>query len=125
MPLSGGNIIAIRWDISADDIQSKVFNGSAWDGSWTTPTIDPNAADNTTYDGAFGATVDKSTGNIYLAYAADIATPGTDDDIRTAVYSGGAWSAKTDVLTNDTKGITGVKIARDENNGNIYALYSA
>ena len=41
------------------------------------------------------------------------------------VYSGGAWSAKTNVLTNDTKGITGAKIARDENNGNIYALYSA
>lgn len=123
MPLSGGNIMAIRWDISADDIQSKVFNGSSWDTSWTT--IDANAADNTTYDGAFGATVDKSTGNIYLAYAADIVALGTNDDIRTAVYSGGAWSLKTDVLTNDTKGITGAKIARDENNGNIYALYSA
>ena len=123
MPLSGGNIMAIRWDISADDIQSKVFNGSSWDAGWTT--IDANAADNTTYDGAFGATVDKSTGNIYLTYAADIVTPGTNDDIRTAVYSGGAWSAKTNVLTNDTKGITGAKIARDENTGNMYALYSA
>ena len=123
MPLSGGNIMAIRWDISASDIQSKVFNGSSWDAGWTT--IDSNATDNATYDGAFGATVDKSTGNIYLAYAADIATLGTDDDIRTAVYSGGAWSAKTDVLTNTTKGITGVKIAFDENTGNIYVVYSA
>ena len=123
MPLSGGNIMAIRWDISADDIQSKVFNGSSWDASWTS--IDLNAADNTTYDGAFGATIDKSTGNIYLAYAADIVALGTDDDIRTAVYSGGAWSAKTNVLTNTTKGITGAKIARDENTGNIYVVYSA
>lgn len=123
MPLSGGNIMAIRWLIAADDIQSRVYDGSSWDAGWTT--IDANAADNATYDGAFGATVDKSTGNIYLTYAADIVTPGTNDDIRTAVYSGGSWSAKTDVLTNDSKGITGVKIARDENTGNIYALYSA
>ncbi len=123
MPLSGGNIMAIRWLIAADDIQSRVWDGSSWGAGWTT--VDANAADNTTYDGAFGATVDKSTGNIYLAYAADIVTLGANDDIRTAVYSGGAWSAKTDVLTNDTKGITGAKIARDENNGNIYALYSA
>lgn len=123
MPLSGGNIMAIRWLIAADDIQSRVWDGSSWGAGWTT--IDANAPDNTTYDGAFGATVDKSTGNIYLAYGADIATPGTDDDIRTAVYSGGAWSAKSNVLTNDTKGITGVKIARDENTGDIYALYSA
>ena len=123
MPLSGGNIMAIRWDISADDIQSKVFNGSSWDAGWTN--IDTNATDNTTYDGAFGATVDKSTGKIYLVYAADIGTLGSDDDIRTAVYSGGAWSAKTNVLTNDTKGITGAKISFDENTGDVYVVYSA
>ncbi len=123
MPFSGGNIMAIRWDISADDIQSKVFNGSSWDVGWTN--IDTNAPDNTTYDGAFGATVDKITGNIYLAYVASIATLGTDDDIRTAVYSGGTWTSKTDVLTNDTKGITGAKISFDENTGDIYAVYSA
>ena len=123
MPLSGGNIMAIRWAISLDDIQSKVFNGSSWDAGWTT--INLNAADNTIYDGAFGATVDRSTGNIYLVYAADILAIGSDDDIRTAVYSGGTWNAKTDVLTNTTKGITGVKIAFDENTGNIYVVYSA
>ncbi len=123
MPLSGGNIMAIRWDISANDIQSKVFNGSSWDAGWTD--IDTNADDNTTYDGAFGATVDKATGKIYLVYAADIGTLGTDDDIRTAVYSGGTWTSKTDVLTNDTKGITGVKISFDENTGDVYVVYSA
>lgn len=123
MPLSGGNILAIRWDISADDIQSKVFNGSSWDGSWTD--IDTNATENSNFDCAFGATIDKTTGIIYLAYAADIATLGTDDDIRTAVYSGGVWSSKTDVLTNDSKAITSVKISIDENNSHLYVIYTA
>ena len=125
MPLSSGNILAIRWDISADDVQSKVYNDSAnsWDASWTT--IDANAVEDGTYDGHFGATLKKSTGDIYLAYAADVATFGTDDDIRTAVYSSGAWTSKTDVLTNDTKGITGAKISFDENANEIYTVYTA
>jgi hypothetical protein len=124
MPLSGGNIMAIRWDISADDIQSKVYNDTlnAWDLNWTN--IDLNAPDNTAYDAAFGAALDKLIGDIYLAYAADNAVLGTDDDIRTAKYSGGSWALKTDVLTNDSKGITGVKIALDENSKDIYALYT-
>ncbi|MBI2037759.1 MAG: hypothetical protein HYT15_02405 [Candidatus Magasanikbacteria bacterium] len=125
MPLSSGNILAISWDMSADDVLSKVYNDSAnsWDSSWAT--IDANAIEDGTYDAHFGATLKKSTGDIYLAYATDVATFGTDDDIRTAVYSGGAWTAKTDVLTNDSKGITGVKISFDESAGEIYAVYTA
>lgn len=87
MPLSGGNVMAIRRDVSLEDIQSKIFNGTSWDGSWTD--IDTDAPDNTTYDAGFFATLNKSTGDIYLAYVAQNATPGTDDDIRTALYSGG------------------------------------
>ena len=125
MPLSGGNILAIRWDISADDVQSKVYNDAAnsWDVSWAT--IDANAIEDGTYDAHFGATISKSTGDIYLAYAADVVTFGTDDDIRTAMYSGGAWVSGADVLTNDAKGITGVKISFDENTNEIYAVYTA
>ena len=91
--------------------------------SWAT--VDLNAIEDGTYDAHFGATLRKGTGDIYLAYATDVATFGTDDDIRTAVYSGGAWTSKTDVLTNDTKGITGVKISFDENINEIYAVYTA
>src|SRR3989344_869220 len=125
MPLSGGNILSIRWDISADDVSSKVYTDSsnAWDASWAT--VDLNAIEDGTYDAHFGAALRKGTGDIYLAYATDVATFGTDDDIRTAVYSGGAWTSKTDVLTNDTKGITGVKISFDENINEIYAVYTA
>ncbi len=125
MPLSGGNIMAIRWDISADAVQSKIYSdsGNSWDGAWTT--IDASAVSNGTYDAHFGATLKRSTGDIYLAYATDVVTFGTNDDIRAATYSGGAWTSKTDVLTNDTKGITGVKMGFDENTNEIYAVYTA
>ncbi len=125
MPLSGGNIIAIRRDTSADVVGSKVYtaSGSTWDVSWTT--IDAAATKNATYDAQFGATLNRVTGDIYLAYAADTSAFGSNDDIRTAIYSSGSWTAKTDVLTNDTKGITGAKIAFNENNNDVYVLYSA
>ena len=119
--------MAIRWDISADDIQSKVYHDATntWDVSWTT--IDANATHNSTYDAAFGATVDKTTGFIYLAYAADIGSVGGNDDIRTAVYDGASWTAKTNVVTDSDngKGISGVKIAMHEKTGAVYVVYTA
>jgi hypothetical protein len=125
MPLSGGNIMAIRWDISADDVQSKVYIDATntWDVTWTN--IDTNATSNGTYDAPFGATLNKTTNTIYLAYAADVSTLGTNDDIRSASYNGVAWTAKTDVLTNDARGITGVKIATKQGTDTIYVLYTA
>lgn len=127
MPLADGDIMAIRWDISADanDIQSKTYDdgSGSWSASWTD--IDTNAVANDTYDAAFGATVDKSSGDIYLAYAGDFDALGTDDDIRTAIYDGSSWSGTTDVLTNDLEGVTGVKIALDETTGDIYVVYTA
>jgi len=127
MPLASGNIMAIRFDISANDYQSKIYTDSgtpSWAGSWTN--IDTNAIENATYDGHFGATLDTDNNNIYLAYAADNGTLGVeDDDIRTAVYNG-SWDANTtDVLTNSPLGITDVKIAYDQNNDDIYVTYAA
>ncbi len=123
MPLESGGIMAIVWDISANQILSKTFNGLTWDSSWAT--IDATATENGTYIGGFGATVDISNNDIFLAYYADVGSLGTDDDIRTAKYSGGIWTAGANVLTNDSKGVTGAKIAIDENSGDIYVIYSA
>jgi hypothetical protein len=123
MPLSGGNIMAIRLDASADDVQSKVYNGTSWDGVWTN--IDTNAPDNQVYAGHFGATINKLSGAIFLAYAADVDVLGTNDDVHTATYNGTSWASAIDVLTNDPRGITGVKIASRENSDTIYAIYSA
>ncbi len=130
LPQASGAVMLLQWDISADDLQHKIFNGTSWDANWTT--IEANAADNTTYDAAFGAAIDPSTFDVYLAAADDIATlGGSDDDIKVWRYSAGAWSARTDVVTDSACagvsncGITGAKIARDPNTDYLYVLYSA
>jgi hypothetical protein len=127
MPLPAGDILLINRDISADDLRSKVWDDSvgSWSGAWTA--INANALENATYDPGFAATVDPNTGDIYLAYI-DWATTGTlggnNDDIRTATYSGGVWANKTDVITNTTRGLTGVTIGVDANTSDIYVGYT-
>ena len=124
LPLAGGSIMTIRMDLSGNDYDYNIWNGSVWSG-WNT--IDTTSGENGTYDGHFGATVDKTTNDIYFVYVTDNGTLGTDDDIRTAIYSGGAWDTTNpaDVLTNDSKGITNAKIALDQNTDDVYVVYSA
>jgi hypothetical protein len=127
LPLAAGDMLLINRDVSADDMRSKVWDDSAgsWSGAWTT--INANALENTTYDPGFAATVDVNTGDIYLAYI-DWATTGTlggtNDDVRTATYSGGAWTNNADVITNTTRGLTGVAIGVDSNTSDIYVGYT-
>lgn len=123
MPLSGGNIMLIVRDILANDIEYKTWNNTAWSGAWLT--IDANAIENTTYDVGMAATLGTSTDEIFLAYVADNGTLGTDDDIRTAKYSGGSWTNTTNVRTNDTKGLQQVAIGVDTNKNEVYVAYSA
>lgn len=128
LPLAAGDVMAIWWDISADDILSKVFEDGAgtWDGSWTT--IDSNTQDNTIYDSAFAATLNKANNDIYLAYidtnASSLIDTG-DDEIKTWKYSSGSWTAKGNVTTNDTRGLTQIALSYDMNNNNLYVIYSA
>jgi hypothetical protein len=124
-PLAGGNIMIINRDISAEDIRTKIWNNSSWSGSWTT--VDANATDNTTYDVGLAVAVSSTTpGNVYLAYTADNATLGTDDDVRTAFYNGTSWTLTTAVVSNvATRAITGVAIALDAANDDVYVAYSA
>lgn len=130
LPLASGNILLINRDISADDMRSKVWNNGSgsWDAGWTT--IDANALENATYDPEFNAAVNVRTGDVYLAYV-DNATTGTiggnNDSIKTAVYSGGAWTAKTNVVTNVTAnpaGLTDVTIGINAYDGTVYVGYT-
>ena len=129
LPQASGAIMLLQWDVSADDLQHKIFSGSTWDLSWTT--IEANAADNTTYDASFGAVIDPSSFEVYLVAADDQVTLGTDDDVKVWRYSGGSWSARTDVVTNSVCagvsncGVTGAKIAWDETTGYLYVIYTA
>lgn len=120
MPLAGGDILVINRDTSADDIRSAVWNGTVWSG-WTT--IDANADDDTNYDVSMSAAVDKTTGNVLLAYVSDIGPGNSADDIRTAVYSSGAWSAGGDVITDAAGSLSSVAIGIDENTSDVYVTY--
>lgn len=128
LPQASGAVMLLQWDISADDLQHKIFNGS-WDANWTT--IEANAADNTSYDSSFGAVIDPSSYEVYLVAADDAATLGTDDDVKIWRYSSGSWSARTDAVAASACagvsncGITGAKVAWDETTGYLYVIYSA
>ncbi len=131
MPLSAGNIMAMRNHLSTDDIEYNIYSDAL--NSWATTSalsvdIDSNAPVNTDYDAPFGATLNKSTGTIYLAYAAESDSlndlnDGTDD-IRTASFNGAIWTAKGNVLTDDSRGVVGVKLATKESTDAIYVVYT-
>jgi len=122
MPLSGGDIMVINRDISADILRYKIWNNSSWSVAWTT--IDASAPENATYDVGMDVAVSSSTGNLYLVYIARNATPGTDDQIRSALYSGGSWAVKASTVTTTNMGLTNVAVALDSANDDVYVAYS-
>ncbi|USN92147.1 MAG: hypothetical protein H6782_04715 [Candidatus Nomurabacteria bacterium] len=124
LPLDSGNILLINRDISANDMRSKVWNGTSWDTNWLT--IDANAVESSTYDFQMSAVRSPVSGDVFLAYIADANTFTTaDHDIRVAKYSGGSWSNLPDIITNDTRGLTSVSLTIDENTETVYVAYSA
>ena len=121
-PLAGGDVLLVNRDITANEIRSKVWDGSSWSGSWST--IDSSAPESQTYDGGMNLLVEPSSGDVYLVYVADNDNFTTaDHDVRTATYSGGTWSAGTDVITN-ASGLHDVAIGVDRNTGDLYAAYT-
>lgn len=122
VPLSGGSIMIINRDISANTLRSKIWNNTAWSGAWTN--IDTNAPGNTTYDIGMAVTVSPTTNDLYLAYIARNATLGADDQIRTARYTGGAWAVKKEVVRYSEYGLTNLAIALNSANDDVYVAYS-
>lgn len=121
MPLSGGNIMLVNRS-TGNLLRFSIWNGTSWT---VFQNINATAIRGTTYDVNMAMTLDRDNNNIYLAYVTDADNFTTaDHDVRTAVYSGGAWSSTTPVVTNSSRGIHQVAIARDENTGNIYVGYT-
>jgi hypothetical protein len=129
MPLANGNILLINRDVTNDDILSKVWSNGAgtWSGAWTT--IDANALEAAGYGSQFSAALNIRTGDVYLAYI-DMSTGGAfggnNDSLKTAVYSGSSWTAKTNVLTNVTAtpaALVDVSIGINAYNGDVYVAY--
>ncbi|GEM_PF-455456 len=146
MPLPNGNIMAIRYQLSSGLLQSRVFCHTSiillctgvdtWDTTWkgidgVTAANEYAPAGNYDYRAQFGATVYKSTGDIYVGFAINTATLGGGDDgvkvrrynVATNAWGGGVPQPVTNYLS--PGGITGAKIAVDENTGTLYIVYTA
>jgi type II secretory pathway pseudopilin PulG len=114
VPLAGGSVMLLQWDFSANEIQSKVWNGTAWDGSWTTI---GDAHDRFEYRNAWGATVMRTSGYVFLVW--DDHVDASSGKFQTAFYNG-IWNSRTDVVTSQHG--YGVDIAIDENSGRVYVV---
>ncbi len=122
MPLASGNIMMINRSTS-NTLRYSTWNGSNWSSM---SNIDASAVRNTTYDVGVAATIDTDTGDLYISYVTDNNSfTVADHDIKTAIYTSGAWTAKTSVHTNIAgRGILQTAISRDQNTGEIYVGYS-
>ncbi|MCA9360816.1 hypothetical protein KC730_02905, partial [Candidatus Kaiserbacteria bacterium] len=124
LPLDGGSIMLINRDITANDLRTKIWNGSSWSASWTS--VDGAAIESGAYDIQMSAVRSPVTGDIYLAYITDTNNyTAADHDIRIAKYSGGSWSNLPDLITDDTRGLTSISLTIDENTDTVYVAYSA
>lgn len=124
VPMDNDEIMLINRDRTANDIRSKVWDGSAWSSSWTL--IDPSAAENSVWDVAMAAVYNPAEDEIYLAYISDHNNfTVADHDIRTAKFNGTSWSNTADLTTNDTRGLTTLSLAVDENTNDVYIAFAA
>lgn len=123
LPQASGNVMLINRS-TGNAVRSSIWNGTLWSSF---DTIDAGAVRNTTYDVGMSAVVDIDTYDVYLVYAADNDTfTVADHDIRSALYTSGAWSSKTNILTNVSgRAVLQVAVGRDLNNGEIYTAYTA
>ncbi|MCP3682532.1 MAG: hypothetical protein GY861_07555 [bacterium] len=121
LPLAEGDILAISQDASEDKIVSLEYDAGT--DAWTNEqTIDSSFEDNSSFDISWGASLYKTTGNIYLAGAN---YPGdSTNDIKTYKFteSSRTWSGLTDIVSNDS-GVVKATMGIKSDNGSLYGVY--
>ncbi|GEM_PF-3076979 len=120
MPLLNNNIMIIRWDLSTDTIESKIYDSESntWDVGWTT--VATGAVDGATITETFSSTLDPGSGEIYLAY---LSGPGTNPaTIETRIYNSGSWSTGAQVRSFNT--IQGISMGYDSDFDRVVVVYS-
>ena len=122
LPLDNGDIILIHQDASTNTMQSKVryASNNSWDTAYAT--ADSNWAESTTYDHQWAATLNKNTGDVYLAGTNAVAA--ATGDLRVIKYTSSTrtWGALTNPVDNIV--MTQVAPAIDLNTGNIAVLFA-
>ncbi|MFH0905700.1 MAG: hypothetical protein V1826_03215 [bacterium] len=121
--LTGGDVLLLNHDTSANQLRSNVYDEAT--DAWSGFTNRIAATENNTYDGSFGAALNKLTGDVYVVINNNPAT--SDGDLNTArATSDGTtfgWNNTTDAYTNiGTAGLQGT-MAIDWHNGDVYCFY--
>jgi hypothetical protein len=123
LPLSTDNdILLIGMDDSSSSLDSYVFDAVA--GTWgAAVNINPNNEGQGTIKQVFGATVDKSTGNVYAVYR-DGPYVATSRNVFFNIFSDSTrtWGTERTILDKSKlvlyqRVVSGICICRDETNG--------
>jgi len=124
--LTGNDIIAVKAETASNAIKYRIYSegGTSWDGSWNALSVSPpTMVENATYDQWFSATIKKSTGDVYLAFADytnnvanDIGFWSFDESVRTGFAQG------SNLFIGDNTVMMPVPFINEEN-GDIYVAY--
>lgn len=121
LPLTGGDILAIYQDISENKVVSKEYDEGT--DSWTNEqTIDASWVVNALYDSTWGASLNGSTNNIYLAGMNAIDTSTGDLEAYKFTESSRTWTTLTEIVTDTPRVLQGSMIV-DSDTGYLYVAY--
>ena len=129
LPLVAGNdVILIQQDVNVGTMRYSIWDGAG--ASWSTPfvTFASWYAQNGNYDYHWGASLWKSTGDIYFVgdkASGAVATVGPGGlEVFKFTEASRTWAQLTEIIADDLKGETaGARVLVDENNGNLYVVY--
>jgi hypothetical protein len=121
LPLSGGDVLFIMHDATQNKIISKEYDTA--DDTWKNElTIDASFSSSSSYDTLWGATLNKSTGDIYMTGNNDVADDAADLEAYKFTESSRTWSTLTEVVTNNPR-LVGGTMAINQTTGDLFAMY--
>ncbi len=125
LPLSTDqDIIAIKAQTGDNTLRYRIYDevGDAWDGAWSSSIT--SLTENTTYDNWYSATVEKSTGDIYLSVVNQINNAANDMEFWSFDDSsrGSGFVQGGNLFTNDQTVLSPSPIV-DQVTGDIYVTY--
>ena len=121
--LTDNDIIAIRADTTNDEMDYQIYDevADAWAGSWTSIAT---MTEDTVYDQWFGASLRKSTGDIYLSFANFTANVSNDIEFWSFDDDAGPriWTKQTNLFDDNSTVMMPAPVV-DDSNGDIYIAY--
>lgn len=121
LPLTGGDILAILQDITADKVLSVEYD-EATDSWGNEQTIDVSWVENALYDTTWGASLNTATNNIYLAGMNEIDSSTGDLEAYKFTEATRTWTTLTPIVSNSPRVLQGIMVV-DPATDDLYAPY--